>query len=156
MKKIKIQNTCLYSMVDDDDYSKINNYKWFLQNGRYVKRSVPRRDGRRGTETILMHRQIMGNSKQWIDHKNGDGLDNRKENLRYCTQSQNCMNARKKSSNKSGHIGVHWDKKRNKWKAEIKVYYKNKYLGRFARIKDALNARKEAEIILFGEFRKTP
>ena len=80
-----------------------------------------------------------------IDHINRDVLDNRKTNLRFVTHSQNIINAKIQSNNKSGHKGVSWAKHMNKWRAQIKDNGKTKHLGYFLNIKDAIKIRKIKE-----------
>ncbi len=87
-----------------------------------------------------------------IDHRNRNGLDNRKKNLRGCTRSQNYANCPAPKTNKSGFKGVRWDKTRNKWKAEISLNDKNLHIGRFLNIEDAIRAYDRKAIELFGEF----
>lgn len=81
-----------------------------------------------------------------IDHINGNGLDNRIENLRLVSRVENGRNLKKKSTNKSGVTGVSWSKDRNKWVASIMVGGKTIYLGRFSSFDDAVSKRKSAEI----------
>lgn len=90
--------------------------------------------------------------KSLIDHISGDGFDNRIENLRLATSSQNLSNKRKTDKNTSGVVGVTWDKANNKWMAQICVNRKNIKLGRFESKDDAALARKAAEIRYRGEF----
>lgn len=80
-----------------------------------------------------------------IDHINGDRDDNRIENLRQATRSQNCMNAGDVS-------GITWDKDRGRWRAHIKKDYKSYFLGRFDTRAEALIARRNAEQELFGAY----
>lgn len=87
-----------------------------------------------------------------IDHINGNGLDNRICNLREATSSQNSKNTSKPKNNSSGAIGVHFEKFTNKWKACIKVDYKQINLGRYVNFDDAVIARKNAEKLYFGEW----
>lgn len=102
---------------------------------------------------FYLHRLIMNpRPDEYIDHINGDGLDNRKCNLRICTNSQNNANKGKQKNNKSGYKGVSWDKTRNKWKADIMVNKKTIYLGRFNVINDAARAYNNAAVKYFGEF----
>ena len=81
-------------------------------------------------------------------------LDNRINNIRLATNNQNGKNLKIKSNNKSGYSGVFFDKDNNKWRANIKVNYKQIYLGRFNLIEDAILARKNAEIKYYGEWRR--
>ncbi len=81
-----------------------------------------------------------------IDHINGDTKDNRIENLRAVSRSQNAQNSKKRSNNKSGVVGVSFTKQNNKWQATITINGKAKHLGYYADINEAIKARKEAEI----------
>ena len=95
--------------------------------------------------------------KEWpknqIDHHNRIKTDNRIINLREADNSQNGKNLSLKINNTSGHSGVSWDKSNKKWRASIKVNYKQIYLGRYDTIEEAIEARKQAEIKYFGEWR---
>lgn len=80
-----------------------------------------------------------------IDHINGSRADNRIENLREVTNQENHKNRKKPSDNTSGVVGVTWDKGSKKWRADIKVDCKNKYLGMFDDFDEAAKAREAAE-----------
>lgn len=80
-----------------------------------------------------------------IDHINGDGTDNRLVNLRAVTRSENGQNARLHIDNNSGVSGVYWNKKNERWYAQIHVDKKKKHLGCFKHINDAVIARRMAE-----------
>ena len=80
-----------------------------------------------------------------VDHINHNRLDNRKQNLRLCTQGENLRNKKVK--------GVTFDKRRNKWYARIMINRKNLHLGSFDTKEEAIEARKQAEIEYFGEYR---
>ena len=88
-----------------------------------------------------------------IDHKNGNGKDNRPENLRLATQSQNTINFKGgRKDNFSGCRGISWKERNKKWQAQICHKGVNKYLGLFARKEDAIKASSEARRAAFGEF----
>jgi hypothetical protein len=87
-----------------------------------------------------------------IDHINGDGLDNRIENLRLATSSQNNRNRKTAKNSTTGIRGVCWDAARNKWMAHISVNGKFHNLGRFDSLAVARCVRRRAEVQLFGEF----
>ena len=80
-----------------------------------------------------------------IDHINHDRADNRIENLRIVTHSENAKNMRKNAKNASGVMGVSWEKNRSKWQAKITVDRVQRHLGRFDRFEDAVAARRQAE-----------
>lgn len=100
--------------------------------------------------------RVVMNAKrgQIVDHINGDPSDNRRSNLRICTQSDNCKNQKLSTRNTSGHKGVVIDKKTGKYIAQIRSKGKDMYLGTFANIEDAIKVRREAESKYFGEFRR--
>ncbi len=106
----------------------------------------------------LAHRLIflmsLGYMPKYVDHINGNKLDNRDTNLRECTAIQNCSNRGTGKNNTSGYKGVTWDKSRNKWKASIKVNYKLRNLGRFISKRDAARAYNAAALELHGLFAK--
>jgi hypothetical protein len=107
-------------------------------------------------KSIRAHRLIWlfhyGYMPEFLDHINGIRNDNRIENLRVATRTQNQMNLKKRIDNSSGCSGVFWNKQRNKWAVRIQIYKKTKHLGLFSSIEDAIIARKIAEQKLFGEF----
>jgi hypothetical protein len=113
------------AIVDDEDFERVNQYKWFWDKN-YGSRSLPRSGKNR--RNIRMHRFIMDAKRgQFIDHKNGDKLDNRKSNLRFCTISQN--HANRKNTARSGYKGVHFDGYR--YNSFITIKYKLIRLGSF-------------------------
>ena len=90
-----------------------------------------------------------------VDHKNHDRADNRIKNLRLANLSQNKRNSRVYKNNSSGVTGVYWYSKTQKWIANItKIKGEHKHLGYFINKEDAIQAREEAEIKYFGEFRR--
>jgi len=99
----------------------------------------------------LLHRlawlYVYGYFPDYIDHINHDRKDNRLCNLREVTRKENQQNLSKRSDNVSGVSGVSWDNSRNRWTARITVDNKYKYLGRFVDFSDAVNARKNAEVL---------
>lgn len=135
---------CARAIIDLEDVKKVKGYKWAYSYG-YARNAKKR---------VLLHRLIINCPDDMVvDHINRNPLDNRKENLRICTQQQNSMNRSVQSNNTSGVVGVTWDKSRNKWMAQIKINQKHKTLGHYENIEDAIEARKQAEILYFGDYR---
>lgn len=134
------------ALIDDEDWHIINRLIWHA-NFQHSTWYAVTRDG------IRMHRILLyvTDSTIQVDHINGDGLDNRKANLRLCTNSQNCMN-RKSGTGVSRFKGVSFHKATGKWQAQIKLNQKNKYIGLFASEITAAIAYDKQAIILFGEF----
>lgn len=157
MKKVDIStkkypNT--YAIVDDEDYERINQYKWYPQKiGKNIYACRREHITRNKGNYILMHRYILdyiGDS--YVDHKDGDGLDNRKENLRLCTKNQNHYNSCVRSDNTSGYKGVYYHKGAKKWMAYITKDQKRIHLGLHKNKEDAAVAYNKAAEEYFGEF----
>lgn len=104
----------------------------------------------------FLHRFLMGLPKgdgYKVDHRNGDGLDCRRENMRVATHAQNMQNRKVQSNNTSGFRGVTWNQ--GKWAAVIKVLGRNVQLGRFADPKEAALAFDAKACEVRGEFART-
>ncbi|MBT8152725.1 HNH endonuclease [Epibacterium ulvae] len=101
---------------------------------------------RHGNGVQMLHRLILEAPKGvLVDHKNGDGLDNRRKNIRLVTAGDNMRNRRLNANNRSGVSGVCWDKGTRKWQAQIKVEGHMIYLGQFGELDDAIATRLAAE-----------
>lgn len=132
---------------DLEDYEKIKNYCWRIDNYGYIVTN-------KNNKLIKIHRIIMDFPDDMdVDHIYHINHDNRKEFLRITTHSQNMMNQKIRKNNTSGVTGVTWNKKLNKWAARIVVNYKNIHLGYFNNIEEAITIRKKAELKYFGEYR---
>ena len=143
------------ALVDDDMFEYLMQWKWFANNqcGKfYARANIPKKNGKRGS--MLMHRLILNilNSKLQIDHLNHITLDNRKCNLRVCTQSENLQNCNIYNNNTSGFKGVTYNKINKKWVASIGVNKGKIYLGSFTDPIDAARAYNAAAIKYHGEF----
>lgn len=132
---------------DLEDYDLIKDYCWYIDDDGYVlTHCVSETNGTKG-----MHRLLFPDSK-YVDHIKHKNNDNRKSQLRPCTNQQNNMNKGLQSNNTSGVTGVSWDNKRNKWYAQIHLNGKHIHLGYFDNFENAVNARKKAEEKYFKEF----
>ena len=104
----------------------------------------------------LVHRVIFlwnhGYLPDNVDHIDRNKKNNKIENLRPATKSQNAINSKTRSSNTSGFRGVYWNKKRFKWHARIRVDYRTKHLGYFDSLEEASQKYEEACKAYFGEF----
>jgi hypothetical protein len=148
-------------LVDQDDVEILSRHRWKVLkvcSKIYASRTRTMQRPARKSITILMHRQITGVvDGLYIDHHNGDGLDNRRSNLRTCTQSQNLAN-RFKTSGQSRFKGVYWNKKARAWHAQIASgvtadgRQKVLFLGHFDDESDAALAYDRKAIELRGEF----
>lgn len=133
---------------DKEDYDKIKDYCWFINNKGYVYARSLENDGKH----LLQHQIILNANGLKVDHKNHNTIDNRKSNLRIVTQSENMMNQKLRNDNTSGITGVTWDKRKNQWVARIAINYKRIHLGYFDTFEKAVKVRKEAEEKYFGEY----
>lgn len=135
------------AMVSDEDFDRLNAFKWFshkMPNTSYAERWLPGYvNGVR--VACRMHHAVIGNpsSGMEVDHIDGNGLNNCRENLRFVTRRQNMQN-NVNASTTSKLPGVSWDKKRRRWKAYIKINGTHKDIGRFMTETDAFSAYKTA------------
>lgn len=136
------------TLIDLEDIDKVKNHRWGLTDrNKYAETRSP--------ERVKLHRFIMDPPDDMvIDHINGDGLDNRKSNLRICTQAENTRNHSALSNNTSGCTGVSYSKHNNKWHAYITHDNNRLTIGYYNTKEEAAEARKQAEIELFGEYRR--
>jgi hypothetical protein len=159
-------------LLDEEDWDKVSQYKWYLNRAHtgklYVRTNIDHPDG--GTlmrkiggkeyeckkqTTIALHQIIANTPKDMhTDHKNGDTLDNRKENLRICTNAQNCWNRGKNKNNSHGYKGIKFDGRRRlaPWQAYIGHLGKRIYLGNYATAEEAARAYDKKALEIFGEF----
>ncbi len=143
-----------FALVDDDDYEKLSRHKWNVTKSRntFYAGRTDRTTGRK--LNIKMHREILGLTQydgKLSDHKNRNGLDNRKNNLRIATFSLNNYNRKKNKNNTSGYRGVRWYPRNKKWCAFIRINCEKKYLGIFRNIVDAAKAYDTSAIQYWGE-----
>lgn len=143
------------AIIDKNDIALVEKYNWFSHkegNNTYAYANILLKNGKR--TCIKMHRILLGlkNIKSIADHKNKNGLDNRRENLRVCTKSQNAQNKRKLPNRSSKYKGVCFDKSRNVWISYIRKDYKMINLGRFNSEEDAARSYDAKAKDLFGEY----
>ncbi len=143
-----------FALVDDKDFDYLNQWKWCVYNKNnflYVIRGI-----KKGNKTISvrMHRVITGAPKGMeVDHRNHNGLDNSRCNLRICTRSQNQHNQKLRAKSKtSKYKGVCWNKSDNRWYALIGLHGKQFFLGSFKNEIEAARAYDAKAMELHGEF----
>lgn len=131
-------------LIDWEDLAKVKPYSWRLNKGRhspYVVTDAPGRYGKR--RKIWLHKLVVGIGCDYkVDHRNWNGLDNRKSNLRRASHSQNALNMRRPlANNESGSRGVSFCAGRSKpWRASLQFKTRKKHLGYFATQDDAAGA----------------
>ncbi len=141
-------NTGAEFFIDYEDYPKVCNYTWNEKtNSTYIVANC-------NNTKIYLHRLIFDDLQkdEMVDHINHNPRDNRRDNLRIVTNSQNQMNRDKPITNTSGVRGVYWHKNKQMWQANIQIDNKLLYLGIFDSKQDAIKARKDAEKKYFNEY----
>lgn len=154
MKKIPLSQG-KFALVDDEDYEELSKHKWKVQKadrtyyaarGEYIGKA-------RTYKKIYMHRQILSVPKgNMTDHRDGNGLNNQKSNLRKCSNRQNVCNQRPQKNCTSSFKGVYWHRGAKKWESHIVFKGKYRYLGLFEDEIKAAKAYDEAALELFGEY----
>lgn len=162
MKEIQLTKGYV-AIVDDEDYHEVAPYNWFAQTRSnnpcvYARRTYwtgSRTTNNRKSHSVLMHRQIMATDSK-VDHRDGDGLNNRRSNLRVATLLQNNANRRKIGTFSSRFKGVSWSKEERKWIAVVRKTQngvkKTYMLGFFRDETEAAIAYNRKALMLFGEF----
>lgn len=140
-------------IVDVNDVDRIKHKKWRVDsNKRVITGNCTENNPRYELSRLLVN---CVDPNKVVDHINGNSLDNRKENLRVCNQSDNLCNKSFMSNNKTGFIGVYYDSSRNMYSSEITKDGIKYRLGRYILIEHAIYARYIAEKMLFDAFRNT-
>jgi hypothetical protein len=139
------------AIIDEQDFDKINQYKW---NSAYLGKSkTPYATSSHFGKTVYMHRLVMNAEfGQTVDHIDGNGLNNSRNNLRFVTPSQNLLNTSKRSDNTSGHKGISWCPDREKYQVYVNIDRKRKSLGRYRTLEEAIYVRDRAVKEHYGEF----
>jgi len=149
MREIKITRGMVVT-VDDEDFEFLSQSKWNVYRRKdivYAKRHTPTNEGGRTTE--YLHRVVLARAmgrmiakSEQTDHINGNGLDNRRGNLRVATAAQNNRNCRRRVKNPlSQYLGITWRRDLEKWQARIGLSGKNVSLGCYAKEMEAALAR---------------
>ena len=153
MREIKLTRNQT-ALVSDEDYDIVNQFKWQAiigGNTWYACRSF-RINGKK--RMVQMHQFILGDNplKLHIDHRDGNGLNNQRFNIRFCTRAQNNMNKSPQKHCRSQYKGVRWNDRNKKWQARISHDGILEGLGLFVVESDAATAYNNAALKYFGEF----
>ena len=150
MKTIKLTKG-LSAIVDDEMFMSMNIYKWNITHnsrGHLYARRTLKKGGK--VKHLRMHREVIGAKPgEWVDHINGNTLDNRKSNLRICTASINALNRKKKPRRKgsvptSQFVGVYYFPPTGRWVSQLMVNGKVVHKKYFLSEKEAAEARRVA------------
>lgn len=155
MRKIELTRGA-FALVDDEDYARIAKSSW-AYNPQGVGYAVRKGNKRRGEpRTVQMHREVLhAPCGVQIDHINGNGLDNRKSNLRYANTQKNAFNRGKPNVPcSSQYKGVYRRHNSPTWKAHIKYNARHVELGSFGSEELAAAAYNFAAKVMFGEYRR--
>jgi hypothetical protein len=120
------------AVIDAEDWPELAQHKWHakLCSGKWY--AATRKGPRGACRVIYMHRLLLAAPDgQQVDHKDGDGLNNTRSNIRLATIQQNHWNVPQRKGGSSRFIGVYRDRSRNKWMARIRINYRAVNLGRF-------------------------
>ena len=151
MKVIQLSQG-FFAVVSDQDFPTLNQFNWSVQKNR-VGRYAQRR--KIGGATVKMHREILGiiDPKIEVDHRDGNGLNNCRENLRTATHQHNSFGFRHKKIGVSSKFrGVSWASGPSKWRASLKLNGSFRHLGYFKTEEEAARAYDSAATNFFGEF----
>jgi hypothetical protein len=148
------------AIIDASDLPLVSQHRWWASVRRRADGSVSavyaRRDGTKvngRAPVIYLHRFVSGAACDVdVDHSDGNGLNNRRSNLRVASRAQNIRNAKKRRDNKSGAKGVWQDPRYGTWQASITVNRKRVHLGSFRSLDAAAAAYAEASKLHHGEF----
>lgn len=151
VKKIPLSNSKRFALVDDSDFVWLSHFRWNEFKSTSAKLGMSYAYTSLSTHCIFMHKMILQGARQ-IDHRDCNGLNNQRCNLRPYVGAQNQHNSRKRKNTSSKYKGVCWHKPTKRWRSLIVCDHKRYHLGTFCDEKLAGQAYDAAAIRLFGEF----
>lgn len=136
------------ALVDNEDYTKLSQINWYLS----------RKEGNRCyaySKNGPMHRVILNAPKNMeVDHRDGNGLNNQRNNIRLCTHIENMRNMSPPEGGTSKYKGVHWHAEDKRWRSRIRIKGKSIWLGVYTNEVEAARAYDRKAKKLYGEFAK--
>lgn len=155
MREIELVNGRGIALVDDEDYERLSQHRWFYHHHGYAVRN-DYSNGHKNGKTIFMHHDVIGRPSNGleVDHINRNGLDNQKRNLRIATRGQNTQNTlrEKRTATASRFRGVTRDVRTGRWRAQLFVNKKHMLHLSFTDEVEAAHAYDSAVRHFFGEF----
>ena len=139
-----------YALIDESDYAAASKFNWQLATIGYAIGWIPDATGTR--RRTLLHRWLIGEPTDEVDHINQNRLDCRRCNLRLATHAENAWNGTLRSTNTSGFRGVFWHPRLKKWRARITWQGRGIHIGVFTDITEAARAYDAKARELFGKF----
>jgi hypothetical protein len=119
-----------YTIVSPERYKEVREYSWYLMNTGYAATKIADSSGKQ--KTVRLHSMLVETTEgEQVDHEDQNKLNNTGDNLRAVSRNLNARNSKQNANNTSGYTGVCFDKKPCKWKAEIQIDGKNRFLGLF-------------------------
>lgn len=140
-----------FAIIDEADFPEISSYKWYFHQGRAVRK--PKTIDKKRTGFIWMHREIAKpDDDKVIDHINGNTLDNRRENLRICTRSQNQWNKSPRIKSFTRMKNIHWKKEKKRYAVRFQKFGKKIEFGYFKNLEEAIKVRNDAVLSVHEGF----
>jgi hypothetical protein len=146
-KAVVLTNDLRFAFVDDEDYERVCLYRWYVGTKGYVVAYLGRKDGK--ALFARLHRFVLGLTSKdpQVDHRSRNKLDNRKENLRFATTTQNTQNRSRLSLRaRSGYRNVYWDARRQAWRGCVRLGSKTKTTRYFSDLEEAVHATQQLRL----------
>lgn len=155
MARVPLKNTKLFARIDDSDLVRVEHLVWYLAKRGRISYAVAKCNQCCSKGTIYLHRLILNltSNRDFVDHRDHDGLNCQKSNLRKVSKQQNQWGVRKQLGKcSSRYKGVSWSGNKNRWRASIQCNKKQKHLGYFSNESLAARAYDVAAKNAFGDF----
>jgi AP2 domain/HNH endonuclease len=138
-------------LVDDQDFDWVSRIKWY-DTGKHAQRQWLVNGVK---HSQYLHCMLMSDTDKYVDHIDGNGLNNQTSNLRTCTHAQNMKNQKMRRTNKSGFKGVSFYKQTKRWVAYVRIGKKSKTIGYYDSPEEAAKMYDSEALKYYGEFART-